>query len=449
MTTYYVDSDAGSATAPYDTWAKAATSLATIAAIDAAGDIIYVASTHAESTAGAVSWAWAGTLASPTRIICADKTSGEPPITAATGGSATTTGNNNLTVVAFAGSYVYIYGLTFISGSGASGTASIINVSQGVVVFDNCRFTIGTTGTGSRIELSNIGAEYVRAKNCTFKFGATAQALTLGGGCTTEIIGGGIDATSSAITLFAGLASGDNLWISGFNFAAAASTLSVTNSTNDTVYISVRDCKMPASWSGSVSSSTPGDGTRFVLNNSDSTDTNYRIIDQQQFGTVTSETTIVQSGGASDGVTALSWRVVSNANPEYPFQPVVSPEIVKKYTGTVPATVTATIQFVHDSATALQDNQIWMGAMYMGTSGFPLGSWTFDDVEGSNAGNLLAAAANQTTSTFSWVTTGLSNPNKQQVSVPLVIEEKGYVHALVYFAKATSTVFISPLILGW
>ena len=51
LTTYYVDS-AGSNTAPYDTWAKAANALATIAAIDVAGDTIYCASTGSETSAG-------------------------------------------------------------------------------------------------------------------------------------------------------------------------------------------------------------------------------------------------------------------------------------------------------------------------------------------------------------------------------------------------------------
>ena len=48
MTTYYVDSAAGSNTSPYDTWAKAATALPTITAIVGAGEVSYVASTHSK-----------------------------------------------------------------------------------------------------------------------------------------------------------------------------------------------------------------------------------------------------------------------------------------------------------------------------------------------------------------------------------------------------------------
>jgi len=59
VTVYYVD-DGGSNTSPYDTWAKAATTLATIDAIPAAApDIVRVDSTHVESGGTAFNWAFA------------------------------------------------------------------------------------------------------------------------------------------------------------------------------------------------------------------------------------------------------------------------------------------------------------------------------------------------------------------------------------------------------
>jgi hypothetical protein len=62
MSTYYVDPSAGSRTAPYDTWAKAASSLSTIFALPpSAGDIIYARGT--ETIAAELDVAGSGTNA--------------------------------------------------------------------------------------------------------------------------------------------------------------------------------------------------------------------------------------------------------------------------------------------------------------------------------------------------------------------------------------------------
>ena len=106
MANVFVDSNATGA-ANGTTWADAYTTIAAAAAADSAGDIIWVAEDHAESTASSVSWSWAGTEASPTRLICADSASGEPPSTVATTGSVTVTGNNNLTIAATGALYCY------------------------------------------------------------------------------------------------------------------------------------------------------------------------------------------------------------------------------------------------------------------------------------------------------------------------------------------------------
>src|SRR5574337_1253725 len=142
MTIYYVDSAAGSNTSPYNSWATAATSLATIAGIDASGDTIYVASTHSETGLAAdPAYAWAGTIAAPTTIICADKTSGAPPSTSATGATIATGSGTKLT---FANTgCVYVYGLTLQAGSGTSAPANLTPTSAITGgVFDTCALTL-------------------------------------------------------------------------------------------------------------------------------------------------------------------------------------------------------------------------------------------------------------------------------------------------------------------
>ena len=124
MAVRYVRSTDGSDADNGTTWALAKATLTGVAAIDTAGDTLWVSDNHAESTASAVSLALAGTAASPTRVVCGDDAA-EPPTAVATTGTVTTTGNSTITLFS-GGGYGYVYGLSFIAGSGASGTASIV-----------------------------------------------------------------------------------------------------------------------------------------------------------------------------------------------------------------------------------------------------------------------------------------------------------------------------------
>ena len=87
----------------------------------------------------------------------------------------------------------------------------------------------------------------------------------------------------------------------------------------------------------------------------------------------------------------------------------------------------------------MTDQQIWLEVQYLGTSGFPLGAF-IDDA----AADYLAVASNQTASSVAWTTTGLTNPNKQKLSVTFTPQEKGFIHAVVKVAMASKTVFICP-----
>jgi len=130
----------------------------------------------------------------------------------------------------------------------------------------------------------------------------------------------------------------------------------------------------------------------------------------------------------------------TSANAEYPHQALVSPEI-QIWNETVGSSVTVTVDFLHDSVTNLQDDEIWLEVEYLGTSGFPL-SLFVDDA----AADVLATPADQTTSSATWTTTGMSNPNEQKLSVSFTPQEKGTIIAGVHVAKASYTVYIDPLL---
>lgn len=100
--------------------------------------------------------------------------------------------------------------------------------------------------------------------------------------------------------------------------------------------------------------------------------------------------------------------------------------------------MTATIEVITDNVT-LTDGECWLEIQYLGTSGVPLGSFLSDA-----KADVLATAANQTTSSETWTTTGLTTPVKQYLRVTFTPQEKGFVHAVVKLAKASTTVYVCP-----
>lgn len=439
MADKYVRSTDGNNADDGSTWALAEADLH--APTWSAGDRIFVSQAHAQSSATTIAIASAGTLASPSQILCVDD-SAEPPTALATTGTITTTGT---AAFSLSGS-VYVYGLTVFSGTGSSSGPSILLTGSGQTgIFEQCSFQSVCTHAGNDIGFgSTSGGQYYKCewRECTVKFAAVGHCININQ-TTFEWNGGSVLSGSTAPTeLFAFGGDGARALISGVDLQhIGASTTLFQPGARPSLGI-IRDCRLPASWSGSLGTPT-APTQRVEMHNCDSGDTNYRLWVEDYAGSVKHETTIVRTGGASDGTTTISWRMATTANAEYPVVLMCSPEIVA-WNDTTGSSVTATIEIVHDSMGAgsgskFQDDEIWLEVMYLGTSGYPLGSWIRDC-----KADVLATAANQADSTETWTTTGLTTPVKQKLSVTFTPQEKGFVHARVVMAKASKTCYVCP-----
>lgn len=438
MTIYYVDSAAGSNTAPYDTWAKAAILLETIAAIDAAGDTIYVAHTHAETSAFSPALSWAGTIASPTTIICADKTSGAPPATLATSATITTTGNSSLTPATNTGqASVYFYGISFIAGSGASGTANInLTSTGGLVIYESCSFQVATTSATSSVAVTGV----VKFKSCTVKFANAGQVIGLNNTAALFVAGGSLlSGGTSPTALLKTNSAGGFARVEAFDLSNASAGINlVSNAAATGALIGFHNCKLPSSWSGALCSAAPGSGWQFQTNNVDATGTNSRIIMMSAYGTLTNESTLIRPSGANDGANGLSWKVVTTADAKYQ-SPFITGEFVI-WNDATGSSKTITVEILHDNATALKDNEVWVEAEYLGSSAAPLGT-TLND-----SSSMLGVGTNQSSSSATWTTTGMSNPNTQKLEVTFTPQTKGFIHVRVHVAKASYTLYVDPFI---
>ena len=424
--------------------------MSTVLAVPATNaDTIYVAHDHAESSGGVV------TLTCPTssglRIICGN-TAAEPPTTLSTAGQvAIGAFVGGLTVRGFA----YIYGVQFL-GATTNSVSNMVsfadNTTAHSLVLDNC--TIALRGTGAtRVHIggsaaSGLNAVAVVLKDCTVKFGATTQLVSFRYG-RIQVQKLQLDAAGSIPTTLFGFAVGvpSDAVVDASDLTGRAFTNLVDVSAAAPASLLVRNCKIPDSIALTTGTNPNPGGPVVRMHNCDSADTNYRLSVNSYRGDVNHETTIIRTGGASDGTTGLAWKMVSSAKAQYPSTKLESPEIMQ-WNSTL-SSITATVEIVHDTNVAggqgagtgsrFQDDEIWLEVMYLGTSGFPLGTWI-----GDCKADVLATAADQADSSETWTTTGLTTPQKQKLSVTFTPAEIGYIVARVVMAKASKTIYVCP-----
>jgi hypothetical protein len=385
-----------------------------------------------------------GTAASPLKIICVDNAGTVPPVSAdlRTTATITTTGAFSIILI---GDSLYCYGISFYAGTGAVDASISLHTAGGTDfgVYEACSFNIPATGTAS--SFIRVGATTTNAAtktiwdNCTVSFGATAQSIVVVSylewkNTPTAITGATIptnlfyNALSTAINSIAVV---DGVDLSA---AGAGKTLVAANTISGE-YI-FKNCKLGGSVTVAATPTVVA-GAHVSLCVSDSGDTGYRQERYQYEGTLSTETTIVRTSGASDGQTSVAWKMVSSANSEW-HSPLKSFEIAIWNTA-VGSSKTATIEIVNDGVT-LQSDDIWMDVQYLGTAGFPLAS------KATTRADVLSAGANLTTSAVTWTTTGLGSPVKQYMQATFTPQEIGYIRATVYVARASTTVYIDPVI---
>ncbi len=420
----------------YGNWAAPHARLANAFASNwgAAGDTFYIAGSHAETQSTAMTLTCPGTVTSPCRILCVTESGSVPPVLATTA-TVKTSGNNSLIIDGCG----YIEGTTFTAGD-SSGTANLIVqsvVTRSDMRFRKCALRLGGTGISSKIRLvDNTGADgFVLLDETTMQFGATGQGLAAKMRFMWQNTASAITGATIPTTLL--LTSVGEIDFLGVDLSALGSgknLMTASNGTTATVRLS--DCRLGASVSVTTGSITAAGALQVEMVNCDSVDTNYRYYRQAYHGTITQETTIVRTGGASDGTTTFSRKMVTTANSKF-YAPLVGPWF-RFWNDATGSPITVNAEVVTDNVT-LTDNEAWIEIEGLTTSGFPLGGFVSDA-----AADVLATGTNQPTSSETWTTTGLTTPVKQTLGTSITPQEKGWIRARICLAKASTTMYVCP-----
>jgi hypothetical protein len=433
MANVYVWSGATGAGTGAD-WTNAYVSLNAAMTAKAAGDVFFVAHDHAQTQASALTITSPGTEATPCRVYCVNRAGSVPPVSAdlRTTATITTTGAFGITVN---GSVSECNGIIFSAGSGAV-TVNLVVGSSSTRTYRlvNCSLRMAGTGAGGRISIgSGVSGAYVYLENTTVQFGSATNAIWLHGvtwrNTAPVVLGATIPATFCSIN-------GDIL-LEGLDLSPYASGKKIADlagGVSDVCTLVLKDCKLGAS----VTVATPPLGTSTTSNmltliRCDSGDTNYRTERHTFLGVMTTEPTIVHTGGASDGAKTISWKIVTTINSrwEWPFECLP----ISVWNETTGSAITVTVQGIWGTGTVPNNDDIWIDVEYLGTSGFPLASKaTSTKADGLSAGTALAAGSG----TWGGSTT------KFAMAVTLTPQEKGPLTIYVRAAKASSTFYVDP-----
>jgi hypothetical protein len=439
MATYYVDSAAAGTGTGAD-WTNAYTTIGAATTSKAAGDVFYIASTHAESAAAAVSITVAGTLASPQNFYSVDKTAGASPTAITAGASIAATGGTTANTFNITSGYANFYGITLACGSGASGATNFFVGTSNALsrfYFKDCKLRALSAITGTRIRVGLSTSSLVTLAifdNTQLEFAHSGAGIQVDNINMVEWRNTPTGLLGTAIATVLGPVIGhitiDSVDLSG---ATALGSPAPTNISKTVL----KDCKLPAT----LSLGNPGlRGSSTTLLRCDTGAGVYRNEHWLYEGALTTETTFVKTGGAQNNGTPYSWKIVTSANSKWATPFIAIPLAVPN--STVGTSITLTLDGLWSSAGSVRPNNddIWIDATYEGTSGSTAAS-----LATSNKSGPLAANAVLATSAASWGG-ALTNATPFKMTVTLTPQIAGLVYVIVKAAKVSSTFYIDPLV---
>jgi hypothetical protein len=430
MATYYVDSNATGLN-DGSSWTNAWTSLASSnGSATTAGDVVYVASDHSETTTTNLSWS-GGSETNPIQIINVDKTTNQY------------TTSSQATYYKTGGFYIggigiRVFGIRFESNTSVITTATDF-------IYTDCYFDIGYD-SGSKGFQGALTGNTGKLISCTIR---TQRGSVVAFGGNSRVIFENCTMFSqriaaSTVTIISNGAS--NNWRLGSTAEFRSCNLSDfdylyggNSSWKHQLDVVLSNCEFPSSYSYQPSDtisprrvlvSACSGGTTYPNINIDSAFYNVR-------GYAKGVTSHYRSGGASIDSTGYSWSMQSNANAVESLAAAESLPITKY----VEAASQTIILYLAGSS-SLNDDDFWIEV----ESPSEESSATAQKKFRTTKPNPLATPTALTSDTSTWTGTGVGTV--QKIEVPISPTIAGTVTVRCYLAKPSTTVYVDPKLSG-
>lgn len=421
-------------TAPYETWAKAATSMGTAVSAAGANDFIYVDSTFSETGLSSTTYAPAVGV----QIISTNDTTNNTPTTYLAGASVATT-----TTGAWIVNSGEWFGITFKAGSGSSSSSiSLGNLDNSSPSFEDCTFQHVTTSANGVVNIgvasTTVSNVFVHTKNCSFIWVATGQGFLLRGNWQDE--GSNLDAGAThPAALIKTISFPSDITLNGSDLSANTGTYFPAGGGN---YVArLVECKLGVGATIQAALTVDGSGEVWIYD-CDSADNHYKFQHICYRGsTLAGVATYLTAGATYDGSTHFSLTITA-ANATF-GSPYYSPWIDVYNAGT--SAVTPYFEVNRSvSATAYTDGQVWAEFMVKTTSGSTRTTLSTD------RRGPLAAAVNQAAGIGNSAWTGLGGSSwsgKCDSGSSVTPAAIGYIRGRIVMAT-NDNIVVDPRIYG-
>lgn len=444
MATYFVSS-AGSNTSPYDTWAKAATSLATaLLMATTAGDIVVIQYDGVPSGDSALSADTTYTISDGVWIVSASNDGGSSYTLTPMGDSnyiGHSSSNRSITLGASNGSKIGVWGLTLrVSGA----TTDNIRLGSAIgnyntITLVNCYLWQANT---SGAIVGQNGA-YVKLIDCTLRFGSTSNYVDIVGqveliNCTLS------NAGTCPSYLFAATGGGSGRAIGcDFSFLTTGVLNDTSGGTSRAATLTLDRCTLGSGVTvlGAMATSKSPRPDVYVLD-CHSGDTHMQFGYHNALGSLTLDSAIYFTSNPI----AVSWKVVTTSvcTAKTPFE---TPWI-DKYNDTL-SSITPYFEVLRDgSATAWKDSEVWAEFNAKTTSGSTLAS-VYDDRVADASHYTGVAGSDQATGAGAGSWTGEGGTiwsGKCDSGSAFTPAEVGYIRGRLVFGVPSETIYIDPVI---
>lgn len=431
-TTYYVD-DGGSDTNPYDTWAKAATTLAGLLAdiTIAAGDTILIGHDHNEVSNGAKTWTIkpAGSLVNPVRLVSANTSTSAYEKGAALGAA-----DANNVAFDLQNSGIAVYGLN-ISSNGAAMSLSDIDSRA---VYDDCTFSASTISPSASVD-----SQILEMFNCTLTTTGTTYCSSVSGDgarmhfykCTFS--NANIDASDYILTE-GGPSDGAVCILDSCDLSGCPAG-SLINACEQNKEVVVSRCVLHADTAAvikTVDNTTMGTAVMEHCLTGTQTVPVYQYWKQTSAGSVKADATRTRTNGATDGETPYTLEFASSASCCF-GNPLEGPPL-RKWVAAGSQTIT-----VYCTASAdLYNDEFWIEV----SSPSEAATATSLAVVETTKMTVLGTHAELTQDDSSWSGAGVGSgaTGIHKISVTIAPTEAGYVEVRCSVGKASTTVYVDP-----
>jgi hypothetical protein len=444
LTTYFVNDD-GSATDPFDTWAKAATSINTLDAAKtlASGDIVYFGHDHnCAAVNGASLTITCPASGLPVIFISATTGSSPPTYQKGTGTQIDTTENTAYDII-LDGS-IALYGIHVKAGRDISFTAD----SNEQAFSEDCTLSVGN---GGAIHFVGGGRQFHKKVVVDLRdsAGASGYAFIMRNACLAEINGVSFSGTTAGEQRTGAIIGGEGV-NGGMYLIDGADFSGFTNATScelvDLSSVSLlgqavfTNCKTK---SGVVmSAAAPGPNSTAIFTNVGPADEPTALTLVDAYGTLASSAAVTRTGGGQIEGVGFAWLITTTAGcgEGAPFQ---TPWIY----GLLSATGSTTFDvYITNDTADFTDAQVWIEVEYLATSDSAM--WTRVD-DHRVITTTAVDQADDTTSTWAGGAAGFDT-FKQKLSVTATVGETGQFRARVCVGLAsiasTRDFYIDPAV---